>query len=203
MDKMPDIMVIVDSHTEKNAIAEAHQLNIPTIGVVDTDSDPDLLDIIVPANDDSFRSIEIILGLFADAVKAGMKEYKGKVGAQQKLRDEAAPPVRREITKKPRTVRKAAKPAEVKKDVDSKTASTKAESKPAETKPAADKPLRLKKKKIFVSDKKDDVKKEADAKPEAKKESAAKAKTEKKPEAAKKPVEKDIPEKKTNKSDKK
>ncbi|MCD4657189.1 MAG: 30S ribosomal protein S2, partial [Planctomycetes bacterium] len=136
MTKMPDIMVIVDSQTEKNAINEALQLNIPTIGVVDTDSDPDFLDIIIPANDDSFRSIEIILELLADAIQDGMKEYKGKVGAQAKLREEEAPAMRREITKKPRTPRRKTKTVEAPKEDAEK------EVKPVEEKPSADKPLR-------------------------------------------------------------
>jgi len=167
MDKMPDIIIIVDSHIEKNAISEALQLDIPTIGVVDTDSDPDRLDMIIPANDDSFRSIEIILTLLADAVKEGMKELKGKMGAQAKLREEVSPvkpQIRKDGAKKPRLPRR--KPRTETKDDAAKSDAPK---------PASEKPLRIKKKKIFVADKKTDADKE---KPEEAKKPAEEKKSE-------------------------
>lgn len=170
MDKMPDVMIIVDSHIEKNAISEALQLDIPTIGIVDTDSDPDRLDMIIPANDDSFRSIEIILSLLADSVSEGLKELKSKMGAQAKLRDEVTPVKpqhRKDSGKKPRLQRRKPRTEGAKSDGDSIDA----------PKPASNKPLRIKKKKIFVGEKKADEKKEAELKKveEPKKESTEKS----------------------------
>ncbi len=71
MNRLPECLVIVDPKKEKNAIREARKLGITTIALIDTDSDPDDVDLPVPGNDDSIRSIELILKLLADAVLAG------------------------------------------------------------------------------------------------------------------------------------
>jgi small subunit ribosomal protein S2 len=71
MDRLPGIVVVVDPHKERNAVAEARKLGIPIIALVDTDSDPELVDIPIPGNDDAMRSIEIVLGHLADAVISG------------------------------------------------------------------------------------------------------------------------------------
>lgn len=74
MTRHPSCMVIVDPRKEKNAIREAHKLGIPTVALIDTDSDPDEIDLPIPGNDDSIRSIEIIMKYLADAVLEGRKE---------------------------------------------------------------------------------------------------------------------------------
>ncbi|MGL6225032.1 MAG: 30S ribosomal protein S2 [Thermoguttaceae bacterium] len=74
MDRFPGCMVIVDPKKEKNAVREARKNGIVTIGLIDTDSDPDVIDLPIPGNDDSIRSIELIMGLLADAVIEGKKE---------------------------------------------------------------------------------------------------------------------------------
>jgi len=74
MDHFPDCMVIVDPKKEKNAILEARKLGIVTIALIDTDSNPDDVDLPIPGNDDSIRSIELIMTLLADAVIEGRKE---------------------------------------------------------------------------------------------------------------------------------
>ena len=61
----------VDVNREHNALREARNLGIPTICLIDTDGDPDLVDIPIPGNDDSIRSIRLILEHLADAVKEG------------------------------------------------------------------------------------------------------------------------------------
>lgn len=71
MDRFPDCMVIVDPKKEKNAILEARKLGITTIALIDTDSNPDDVDLPIPGNDDSIRSIELIVTLLADAVAEG------------------------------------------------------------------------------------------------------------------------------------
>jgi small subunit ribosomal protein S2 len=71
MTRLPGAVVVVDARKEYLALREARKLNIPTVGVLDTDSDPDTVDVAIPANDDSIRAIEIILNELADAVAIG------------------------------------------------------------------------------------------------------------------------------------
>ncbi|MHC4911186.1 MAG: 30S ribosomal protein S2, partial [Planctomycetota bacterium] len=71
MNKLPGALIIVDVNQELNAIREARLLGIPTVCVIDTDGDPDLVDIPIPANDDSMRSIEVVLREIAAAVREG------------------------------------------------------------------------------------------------------------------------------------
>lgn len=74
MNRMPECLVIVDPSKEKNAIREARRLGITTVALIDTDSDPDSVDLPIPGNDDGIRSIELLLGQLADAVLAGKAE---------------------------------------------------------------------------------------------------------------------------------
>ncbi len=71
MTRLPGIVVVVDARKEYLALREARKLGIPTIGILDTDSDPDTVDVAIPANDDSLRAVEIILNELADAVAIG------------------------------------------------------------------------------------------------------------------------------------
>ncbi len=71
MNKLPGAVVVIDVQREQNALREATILGIPTICLIDTDSNPDLADIPVPGNDDAMRSIELVLQQFGQAVKAG------------------------------------------------------------------------------------------------------------------------------------
>jgi len=71
MRKVPDIVVIVDQKREHNAISECQKLNIPVLSILDTNCDPDVVDIPIPANDDAIRSIKLILGKLADAIHEG------------------------------------------------------------------------------------------------------------------------------------
>jgi small subunit ribosomal protein S2 len=71
MNRVPECIVAVDPKKEKNAIREARKLGVTTVALIDTDSDPDLVDLPIPGNDDSIRSIELIVRLLADAVLAG------------------------------------------------------------------------------------------------------------------------------------
>ena len=69
--KLPDCLYVIDVKKEKIAINEANILNIPVIGLVDSDSDPDGIDYIIPGNDDSIRSIKLISNVIADAIIEG------------------------------------------------------------------------------------------------------------------------------------
>jgi small subunit ribosomal protein S2 len=71
MTRLPGMVVVVDAKKEYLALCEANKLGIPTIGVLDTDSDPDTVDIVIPANDDSIRAVDVILQQLADAVAIG------------------------------------------------------------------------------------------------------------------------------------
>ena len=74
MDQIPGAVVVVDPRREKNAIAEAQRLNLPTIGLADTDCDPDMLDVLIPGNDDAMRSVSLTMRCLADAVLAGKEK---------------------------------------------------------------------------------------------------------------------------------
>lgn len=86
MNRPPDCLVIVDPRKEKNAIREARALGITTVALIDTDCDPDLVDLAIPGNDDGIRSIELIVRHLSDAVLAGT----GSAAAQQEGDDSAS-----------------------------------------------------------------------------------------------------------------
>ncbi len=71
MTALPGVVVLIDAKHERNAILEARKLGIPTICLIDTDSDPDLIDIPIPGNDDAIRAIEVVVSRLADAAQAG------------------------------------------------------------------------------------------------------------------------------------
>lgn len=71
MSQLPGVVVVIDAKKEYLALAEARKLGIATIGILDTDSDPDTVDIAIPANDDSIRAIDLILNELGDAVAIG------------------------------------------------------------------------------------------------------------------------------------
>ena len=102
MSRLPGLVIVVDAKKEYIALAEAKKLGIPTIGIIDTNSDPDTVDVAIPANDDSIRAVDIILDQLADAVSVGKTMAVTKEPAPQQ--------------QKPRrlTVRGAGKPAEPK-----------------------------------------------------------------------------------------
>ena len=83
MSRLPECLVIIDPRKEKNAVKEARKLGITTVSLIDTDCNPDDVDLPIPGNDDSIRSIELIVQLLADAALAG----KAATGA---LKQEAA-----------------------------------------------------------------------------------------------------------------
>ena len=68
MTKLPQAVIIVDSIKEENAIKEAHKLGIPVFGIIDTNCDPDLVDYVIPGNDDAVRAIKVVLGSLTNAI---------------------------------------------------------------------------------------------------------------------------------------
>jgi small subunit ribosomal protein S2 len=71
MNRLPDAMIVVDPHREDIAVKEAQRMGVSTVALIDTDSDPDTVDLPIPGNDDSIRSIELMLARLADAVLEG------------------------------------------------------------------------------------------------------------------------------------
>ena len=71
MKKIPGALFIIDPRKERNAIAEAHKLNIPIVAIVDTNCDPDEIDYVIPGNDDAIRAIKLIAATMANAVLEG------------------------------------------------------------------------------------------------------------------------------------
>jgi small subunit ribosomal protein S2 len=86
MNKLPGALIVIDVTREANALREARSLGIPTICLVDSDGDPDMVDIPIPGNDDSMRSIEVIIRELCDAVTAG----KAGRSAGEKAEDDDA-----------------------------------------------------------------------------------------------------------------
>jgi len=86
MNRLPECMVIIDPKKERNAIREAQKLGITTVALIDTDSDPDVVDLPIPGNDDSIRSIELIVQQLADAIIEG----KGGTTSEMELQKSGA-----------------------------------------------------------------------------------------------------------------
>ncbi len=88
MNKLPGALVVIDVRKEVNAVREAASLGIPTVCLIDTDSDPDFASIAIPGNDDSMRSIRLIVTKLADAIEEGRRARpepaaKGEAGEGQ------------------------------------------------------------------------------------------------------------------------
>ncbi len=75
MERMPKAAFIVDTKKEDTAVREARKLGIPVIGLIDTNSNPDLVDFPIPGNDDATKSIQVISGFLADSVIEGRKRF--------------------------------------------------------------------------------------------------------------------------------
>ncbi len=82
MTKLPDVIFIVDPRKERIAIQEAKNLGIPTVGIVDTNCDPDEIDFVIPGNDDAIRAIKLISGMVADVVIESNQGNTGDVAEE-------------------------------------------------------------------------------------------------------------------------
>src|SRR5699024_5665898 len=81
MPRIPDVMFIVDPRKERIAVQEAHKLNIPIVAMVDTNCDPDEIDVVIPSNDDAIRAVKLITAKMADAF------IEGNQGADQEVEE--------------------------------------------------------------------------------------------------------------------
>ncbi|MFA5146698.1 MAG: 30S ribosomal protein S2 [Candidatus Omnitrophota bacterium] len=91
MDKLPRAVFIVDSKKEEIAVKEAKKLNIPVVALVDTNCDPDVINYVIPGNDDAIRSIKLVTSIMADSVIEGKEAFvKGEEDAKAEAEREAA-----------------------------------------------------------------------------------------------------------------
>lgn len=102
MGRLPGALIIIDPRREKNALHEAHKLGIPSICIIDTDSDPLLVDIPIPGNDDAMRSIQVLTKVLADAVIEGSVIAKERGIPQQKSDSNRGGDRKRTVVVRPR-----------------------------------------------------------------------------------------------------
>ena len=104
--RLPSALFVVDVMKEHIAVAEANRLGIPVFATVDTSSDPNNVDYVIPANDDATKSVEVILGAICEAMNEGLQERKAEkqdaeaANEAQKKERKAKAPVKKERTKK-------------------------------------------------------------------------------------------------------
>ena len=119
MTRLPSAVFVVDVMKEHIAVAEANRLGIPVFGIVDTNSNPNNIDFVIPANDDATKAIDLILGAVCEAIKEGLEERKVEKADEEAAEAQAsteapAPKERRQ------RIRKAAPKAEAEKVAEAK-----------------------------------------------------------------------------------
>lgn len=141
MDRIPDAIFVIDTNKEHIAVTEANRLGIPVIAVVDTNCDPDVIDYVIPGNDDAMRSTNLLCRVIADAIIEG-KQLNSKrragtrsEGAAPKVAAKPAAPVRTpeeqaEFAARQAEARDAA--AAKQREIEARAAAAKAEEKPTE-----------------------------------------------------------------------
>jgi len=82
MKTLPDAMFIIDPRKERIAVAEARKLNIPIVGIVDTNCDPDEIDYVIPANDDAIRAVKLLTARMADALIESKQDEEAEEAAE-------------------------------------------------------------------------------------------------------------------------
>src|SRR5690349_18377522 len=93
MNRLPDALVVVDPKREDIAVKEAQRMGVTTVALIDTDSDPDVVDLPIPGNDDSIRSIELVLAKLSDAVLEGKASLPPEAQAGSRGRGPGNAPV--------------------------------------------------------------------------------------------------------------
>ena len=130
MKRLPAALVVIDVCNELNAVREANKLNIPIVAIVDTNGDPSLVDYPVAANDDAVKSVQVITGLFSEAVKIAKEIHQKKV-AEERDAAEAAKKLAQEKADDDEKADKESKPRRRAPRKD-EAKEVKAEAKPAE-----------------------------------------------------------------------
>ena len=155
MEKLPQVLFIVDIEKENIAVAEANRLGIPVVAIVDTNCDPTQVDFAIPGNDDSVRSITLITQHIAEAISAGKasaklareermaaeaeleaQEAAARAAAQAKAAERAAKAAEEKKVADAKRAAEAAKAEAAKPKVEAEEAKPKAEAKTADAKPA-------------------------------------------------------------------
>ena len=85
MATLPDAMFVIDPNNEQIAVREARRMGVPVVAIVDTNCDPDIVDVVIPGNDDALRAIRLFTSKIADAVVAGKQIYERTQVADQKV----------------------------------------------------------------------------------------------------------------------
>ena len=119
MTRLPSAVFVVDVIKEKIAVAEANRLGIPVFGIVDTNSNPNNIDFVIPANDDATKAIDVILGAVCDAIKEGLEERKVEKADEEAAEAQAATEAPAPKERRQR-IRKAAPKAEAEKVAEAK-----------------------------------------------------------------------------------
>ena len=121
MKKLPQAMVIVDPKKEYNAIKEARKLGIPVFGIVDTNCDPDLVDYVIPGNDDAIRAVKIVLGVLNNAICEAtgkpMDEYVSEEDKNKVVSEVKEEKTAKKETKKEKVEKQVEEKVEVKEEV--------------------------------------------------------------------------------------
>ena len=121
MTRLPSAVFVVDVIKEKIAVAEANRLGIPVFGIVDTNSNPNNIDFVIPSNDDATKAIDVILTAVCEAIKEGLEERKvekadEEASAEQATAEAPQPKERRQRIRKAAPKAEAEKVAEVKEE---------------------------------------------------------------------------------------
>ncbi len=111
--ELPDAMFVIDPRREHIAVTEARKLKIPIVGIVDTNCDPDDVDIVIPGNDDAIRAIKIITGYLVDAVAEGLDERAQQAQMADKEKSALETEARERGEYSPRTASATPPPAPV------------------------------------------------------------------------------------------
>src|SRR5262249_13737161 len=90
MTQLPDAMFVIDSNAEEIAVKEARRMGVPVVSVVDTNCDPDVVDWIIPGNDDALRAIRLFTSKISESVLEGHTAYQQSQVADQKAADDQA-----------------------------------------------------------------------------------------------------------------
>ena len=164
MKRMPQAMVIVDPRKEEIAIKEARILGIPVFGIVDTNCDPDMVDYVIPGNDDAVRAVKLLVGVLTNAIaEAKGLELIDYISEDDKNKEENPEEVVEEV-KEEKKAKRAAKKEEVVEEVKEKVEEVK------EKKEEVKKVVKAKKEEVVeeVKEKVEEVKKEVKAKKQRK-----------------------------------
>ena len=98
MDKLPKAMFIIDAKKEDIAVKEANILKIPVVALVDTNSNPDVIQYVIPGNDDAIRSIKLVTGIISESIAGGKNAFAAGVAkAKEEAEEEAAEEAGEEI----------------------------------------------------------------------------------------------------------